>query len=145
MLIRGLEFPEHLYYHAQHMIWIARAPDNVLTLGLTPLAAATAGEILLFIGKAVGWTIDRDRAVGNVETGKTVSAVRTPVAGVLVEVNSALALGAIRINSDPYGTWLVRLRPEDWERDSGKLLFGRDAAAALEAEMDNNGYEGDQQ
>jgi glycine cleavage system H protein len=139
MIIRGLEFPDDLCYHAAHMVWLRRDGADLFTLGLTPLAAASAGEILLFVPKAQGWAIERDRSVGNVETGKTVSSVRTPIAGVLVEVNSPLEYGAIKINHAPYDTWLVRLRATDWVHDQGNVAHGESAWSAIRAVMDEHG------
>jgi glycine cleavage system H protein len=142
MLIRGLEFPDDLLYHAAHMVWLRAEGNDVFALGLTALAPATAGEILLFVPKAQGWAIERDRSVGNVETGKLVSAVRTPVAGVLLEVNHRLELGAIELNRDPYGHWLVRIQATDWGRDRLNLVSGDALRAAVLVEMDGIGFEG---
>ncbi len=142
MQIRGLDFPDDLLYHAGHMVWLRAEGGELFTLGLTGLAPATAGEILLFVGKAVGWLIERDRSVGNVETGKLVSAVRTPIAGELVEVNAGLEFGAVGLNHDPYGVWLVRIRASDWPRDRVNLVCGEAVRAAMVDVMDEHGYVG---
>jgi glycine cleavage system H protein len=135
MTILGQHYPDDLYYHALFMVWLRRDADELLTLGLTPLARASAGEILLFAPKAVGWQIARDRAVGNVETGKIVASVRTPVAGVLVAVNSPLERGALAINTAPFDTWLVRLKPTDWVNDKRNVLTGLAAQRAFEEQI----------
>ena len=142
MQIRGLDFPDLLLYHPGHMVWLRPEGNDVFCLGLNALAPATAGEILLFVGKAAGWIIDRDRSVGNVETGKLVSAVRTPVAGELIEVNARLECGASELNRDPYGIWLVRIRATDWGRDQANLVAGVDLLPALIAVMDEHGFDG---
>jgi glycine cleavage system H protein len=141
MLIRGLEFPDGLLYHAEHMVWLRPEGNDLFSLGLTALVPATAGEILLFVPKARGWAIERDRSVGNVETGKLVAAVRTPVAGVLIEVNGSLEFGAQGLNHDPYGQWLVQIRANDWLRDQSSLVSGEALRWALERVMDENGFE----
>lgn len=140
MRIRGLDFPDDLYYHARHMVWIEQEPDGVVRLGLTALAPAVAGEILLFVAKAVGWSIDRDRSVGNVETGKLVSSVRTPVAGELVGVNEVVLENASVLNRSPYDAWLVRIRPASWGVDRLLLSSGDAARAEIEVVMDENGF-----
>lgn len=143
MQIRGLQFPDDLYYHAGHMVWLRAEGDDVFALGATSLLLATAGEVLLFVPKAVGWAIERDRSIGNIETGKLVAAVRTPLAGTLVAVHERLDYGAMAINHDPYGIWLVRLRASAWEVDRDNLVRGEAAWAALSAEMDEHGYDGE--
>jgi glycine cleavage system H protein len=143
MRIRGLEFPDDLYYHAGHMVWLRAEGDDVFALGATSLLLATAGEVLLFVPKAVGWSIERDRSVGNIETGKLVASVRTPLAGTLVGVHDRLEYGAMALNQDPYGIWLVRLRASAWALDRGNLVQAEAARAALLAQMDEHGYSGD--
>lgn len=133
--VRGYLFPDDLYYHPGSMVWLQRGPDGRVTLGLSALALATAGELIVFAARPLGAMIERDRAVANVETAKTVSSVRTPVAGRLVEVNLDLEADGSRINADPYAAWMVRIEPSDWSRDVAGLLTGADALAAIESEM----------
>lgn len=137
MKILGIDYPDDLYYHASFMVWLRRHDDELFTLGLTPLASQSAGEILLFSPKAVGWHIERDRAIGNVETGKIVASVRTPLAGVLRAVNGALERSALAINSAPFDTWLVRLQASDWARDQDNVLLGQAAQQAFQTEIEN--------
>jgi len=133
--VRGYEFPDDLYYHPGHMVWVRHEPNGRVTLGLCALALATAGEFIVFAARPLGALIARDRAVANVETAKTVSSVRTPIAGRLIEANTAVEADGTRINADPYAAWLVQLEPEDWERDAAQLLTGDTALAAIEREM----------
>ncbi|MFO1351458.1 MAG: glycine cleavage system protein H [Gammaproteobacteria bacterium] len=141
-LLRGLEFPDGLFYHAHYMVWLRPEADGAVTLGLTALARATAGDLLIFTPKRIGAEIERDRSVGNVETGKTVSSVRSPIAGVLIAANEAVEKRPTLINSEPYSAWLVRLRPTAWEADSARLATGAAALTALAAEMNLYHYTG---
>lgn len=133
--VRGRVFPDDLFYHPGHMVWVRREPDGRATLGLSALALATGGELIVFAARPLGSMIERDRAVANVETVKTVSSVRTPIAGRLVEANAGIEADGSRINVDPYAAWLVRIEPEDWARDAAGLVTGADAMAAIEREM----------
>jgi glycine cleavage system H protein len=60
-----------------------------------------------------------------VESVKAASDVYAPLAGEVVAVNTELADDPGRLNKDPYGTWLFRLKPADGA-DLSRLL---DAAA----------------
>ena len=136
--ILGYSFPDELYYHPRYMVWIASEERDgaiEIRLGLSALVLATAGELLVFAGRPLGATIDCDRAIGNVETAKTVSSVRTPVAGRIIAVNEVVEANGELINKDPYAAWLVRLAATDWPRDQGRLLRGDAAAQAIEAEL----------
>jgi len=133
--VRGHAFPDDLYYHPGHMVWVRREADGRATLGLSALALATGGELIVFAARPIGSLIERDRAVANVETAKTVSSVRTPIAGRLIEANGEIEADGSRINADPYAAWLVRIEPEDWARDIVSLVTGAEAMAAIEREM----------
>lgn len=118
------------------MTWIAHdAASGQVSLGLSALAIATAGEFLVFAARPLDALIDVGRAVGNVETAKIVSSVRTPVAGRLIAANPSIEADGSLIGRDPYAAWLVRLEPIDWARDRASLISGVDAAPAIEAEF----------
>ncbi len=110
-LLRGFDFPEHLWYSTETMIWIAPEPDGLLRVGMSALGLATAGEFLVFTARPVGADITAGKAIGNVETAKTVSSVRTPIAGRIVAINDAVEADGVLISRQPYDAWLVRLAP----------------------------------
>jgi glycine cleavage system H protein len=65
-----------------------------------------------------------------VESVKAASDVYAPVAGEVVAANAALADAPGRINQDPYGAWLFRLKPA-----AGSDLEGLMDAAAYRASL----------
>jgi glycine cleavage system H protein len=133
--LHGYDFPDALWYHARYMVWLREEPSGEVALGLSALALATAGEILVFAARPLGASVEPGRAIGNVETAKTVSSVQTPIAGRIVAANAAVEANGELIARDPYAAWLVRLAPADWVRDRATLLQGAAALAAIEAEM----------
>ena len=135
--VRGCMFPPDLFYHTGHNVWLRyEAPDTV-TLGATSFGVALAVEFLAFIPKPVGTEVGSDRAVGLLELAKTITSVRTPVAGTVVAVNEAAEARPRLINKDPYGGgWLVRLRVADWQNAlSGRLVTGEQVGVAFEEAM----------
>lgn len=134
-IVRGYRFPADLHYDVGTMTWLRPEPDGTVSLGLCALALATAGEILVFAARPLGAPIDAGRAIGNIETAKTVSSVRTPIAGRIIDVNAAVEANGERIARDPYAAWLVRLAPTDWKADRAALLAGPAALEAIEGQM----------
>ena len=56
------------------------------------------------------------------ELAKSIVSVKSPLAGVVAEVNEALAQRPELVHLDCYGAgWLARLTPVDWARDSRAL------------------------
>ena len=59
----------------------------------------------------IGDKIESHKAFGNVESVKAVSELFMPVAGEVIEVNSAIGDAPETLNADPYGKgWLIRIR-----------------------------------
>ncbi len=53
-------------------------------------------------------------AVGEVESVKAASSIYSPVAGEIIEVNTALESAPETVNSDPYGAgWMVKIKVSD--------------------------------
>ena len=131
--------PRDLYYLVERHIWVRPYPDNTVTLGFTDVAQTTAGGMLTVSYRPVGQFYPRNKVVALVESGKWLGALRTPVAGTLLEVNELLPQDAGLINRSPYGKgWIVRLEATDLEADLAELVTGDTAVAAYEQFMAQN-------
>jgi len=120
-----MNFPENLRYTKDHE-WIRLDNGNEAIIGITEFAQKELGDIVYVEVETVGKPLAAESVFGTVEAVKTVSDLFLPVAGTIIEVNSALADAPELVNSDPYGEgWMVRLRVDN-PADLDKLL---DAAA----------------
>lgn len=141
--VRGCNFPEDLYYSVDNNVWARRESDGTATIGLTTYAASLAGQIVSYTPKKVGKDVKKDKSCATVESGKWVGPAKAPVAGEVTEINDAVASKPGLINDDSYGSgWLVKIKPSDWDADSGDLKTGADALAAFEAKMESEGFGG---
>jgi glycine cleavage system H protein len=104
-----MNFPDELRYSKEHE-WV-RVEGKVATVGITDHAQKELGDIVfLEIRKKVGETVQQGEAFGTVESVKTLSDVYAPVAGKIVEINSALSDAPESVNEEPYGkAWMVKL------------------------------------
>ncbi|MCB9688521.1 MAG: glycine cleavage system protein GcvH [Alphaproteobacteria bacterium] len=89
--------------------WVTVEGD-IVTVGITDYAQDQLGDLVHVELGEVGRTVAKDEAVCEIESVKTVAEVKAPVAGEVIEVNAALADAAEQINSDPYGSWIFKLR-----------------------------------
>jgi glycine cleavage system H protein len=84
----------------------------------------------------------RDDTVAVVESAKWLGAYRTPIAGVLLETNTALLEDPELVNRSPYRRgWLVRLVPDDLAHDLSELPSGPATVAAYDAFMTRRGLD----
>ncbi len=136
-VVRNCVLPLHLYYKVDEHIWVRVEENGEVTLGYTDVAQTTAGGMLHVTFRPVGKFYARGKVVAVVESSKWLGALRTPIAGTLVATNEAVREDAGLINRSPYGRgWLVRIRPENLERDLSDLVTGEDAIRAYEALME---------
>jgi glycine cleavage system H protein len=95
-----MNFPSELKYTQEHE-WI-KVDGDVAIVGITDFAQSELGDIVFVEVETVGQNIAKDGVFGTVEAVKTVSDLFLPVAGEIVEFNTALNNSPELINSDPY-------------------------------------------
>ena len=128
--VSNCNLPEDLYYVVEKHVW-ARHEDGVVTVGLTDVAQNLAKGIISVSPKKVGRRVDAGKSVATVESSKWVGPFPAPLSGQITGDNRLGFEADIAVaNRDPYGAgWLIRLRPSDFEGESGHLV---DGAAASE-------------
>ncbi|NTU59566.1 MAG: glycine cleavage system protein GcvH [Deltaproteobacteria bacterium] len=104
-----MPFPPDLLYHHEHT-W-ARLQKGAATVGITEHAQKELGDVIYVELPAVGRAISAGDVFGSVESAKSISELYSPVAGEVVEVNTALENSPELINDDPYGEgWMIKLK-----------------------------------
>jgi len=117
-------YPDDLKYTNEHE-W-ARAEGDRATIGITHYAQDALGDIVYVDIPPVGTAVTSGSTFGEVESTKSVSDIYAPVAGKVVEVNTALDATPELLNQDPYGDgWIFKLEVGDPADVEGLL----DAAA----------------
>lgn len=141
--VRGCNLPDDLYYNVDNNVWARREADGTITVGVTSYACALSGELVSYMPKKMGKEIEQNKSAATVESGKWVGPVKAPVTGEIVAANEEALARPAMINSDPYGTgWLVKMKPRDWDGESGALVTGDAVPAAFEAKMSAEGFGG---
>lgn len=128
----GAEFPADLHYLVEHQTWARLLGDGTATVGITALGIQLAGEIYMCRPKSVGSEVEQGRSIAVVELSKSIVSVKSPVRGVVVEVNPALEEQPELVHRAPYGEgWLARVRLSDVGADLALLLHGDAVGPAM--------------
>ncbi|HYC72236.1 MAG TPA: glycine cleavage system protein GcvH [Opitutaceae bacterium] len=115
--------PSELRYAKSHE-WLKVASDGTALVGITDYAQSSLGDITFVQLPKPGATFKAGEAFGVVESVKAASDLYAPVAGTVVEVNSALDAHPEKVNQAPYAEgWILKL----------KLANPADAAGLLAA------------
>ena len=122
--VQGYNFPDDLRYTDDH-IWV-RKEDDLLTFGFDDLAAKLIGNILFVMLADEGTELAPGMVFGTVESMKWVERLRSPVSGMVKEVNRDLELDPTIVNREPYGEgWFIRVTPSTGVADElSKLASG---------------------
>ncbi|MEX1256517.1 MAG: glycine cleavage system protein GcvH [Gemmatimonadota bacterium] len=106
--------PAGLHYTEEHEYLKPTDETNVFLVGVTDYAQGELGDVVFLELPGVGEAFDRMEVFGTIEAVKAVSDLFSPVAGEVVEINSALDQDPALVNTDPYGEgWMIRLRVSD--------------------------------
>jgi glycine cleavage system H protein len=103
--------PDDLGYTAEHE-YVARTDDpSIVTVGITDYAQGELGDVVFVRLPKPGDRLEAHQAFGEIEAVKAVSELYSPVAGQVVDVNTALDGDSGVVNRDPYGEgWMIKLR-----------------------------------
>ena len=112
--VRGCNLPDDLLYDVGNNIWYRENTDGTVTLGMTAVAAAMAGQLVAFTAKKVGRSVDANKSCATIESGKWVGPAKIAFDAEVAEVNDALTANPKLANADPYGEgWMTKVRPKD--------------------------------
>ena len=125
-----MNIPQNLWYSKTHE-WVLFTCDTV-RVGLTDYAQNAMGDIVYADLPSAGDQVEAGGLCGEVESVKAVSAVRTPVGGIIVAVNEALADAPETINKAPYVAWIAEIGNIT---EKGELLSPEQYEAFCEEEV----------
>lgn len=122
-----MKFPADLKYADSHE-WVRTEADGTLTVGISDAAQDMLGDLVFCGDVKVGETLGRGDTAGVVESVKAASDVYMPVEGEITAFNAELDIAPEKINTDPYGAWIFKVKPA-----AGASLDDLLDAAAYEA------------
>jgi|SRR5690606_16382951 len=100
--------PNNLIYTKEHE-W-AKIEGDLAIIGITDFAQNALGDIVFVELPAVGTQLNLGSTFGVVESIKSVSDLYAPLDGEVIEVNSALEGSPEAINSNPYDSWIAKIK-----------------------------------
>ena len=126
--------PGNLKYTDSHE-WVKTEADGTITVGITQHAQELLGDMVFVEAPAAGRKLKAREECAVVESVKAAADVYAPVSGEVVAANSALDSSPENINSDPYGAWIFKMRP-DHAADVSALMD----ATAYQAHVDSEAH-----
>lgn len=124
----------NLKYTASHE-WVKTEADGTVSVGITQHAQELLGDMVFVEAPEVGRHLNAKEECAVVESVKAAADVYSPVAGTVTEINGELDGSPEAINSDPYGAWIYKMKPDN-AADVAALLD----EAAYQAVVDSEAH-----
>lgn len=132
-LVDWFRVPENILYHQGHT-WVRPEESalGIVKIGMDDFALKMAGPMGLRNNPTVGSFIRQGERGWSLQDGKKSVDMLAPVSGEVVEVNIALLAelekdgnNIAALDADPYDTgWILKVKPENFERERKGLLSG---------------------
>jgi len=104
--------PSSLKYTTSHE-WVKTEADGTISIGITQHAQELLGDMVFVETPTVGRKLKAKEECTVVESVKAAADVYAPVSGTVTEVNADLDSTPEAINSDPYGAWMFKMKPDN--------------------------------
>jgi glycine cleavage system H protein len=101
-------YPADLKYTKDHE-WI-RVKGDTAEIGITDFAQKQLGDVVYVDLPDVGRAINAGESFGSIESVKAVSELFAPMSGHVTEVNGQLKDHPEVVNTNPHGTWMIKVR-----------------------------------
>ena len=102
---------EGLLYSESHE-WV-KVEGDLAVIGVTDFAQAEMGDITYVDLPAAGDAVEAGEEFGALASVKASSELFCPVSGTVEEVNEDLEGAPEKVNEDPYGAWIIKVRMSD--------------------------------
>ncbi|GAB7528655.1 glycine cleavage system protein GcvH [Pseudomonas sp. 3A(2025)] len=122
--------PAELRFAESHE-WARLEADGTITVGISDHAQQALGDVVFVELPEVGTVFAAADTAGVVESVKAASDIYSPVAGEVIAANTELGDSPELLNSEPYGTWIFKLKPANAEADLANLLDAAGYQAAI--------------
>ena len=114
------QIPAELKYTASHE-WVRVEADGTFTVGITDHAQEALGDVVFLELPEAGRSVAAGEACAVIESVKAAADIYAPVAGEVLEANTAVVDAPETVNADAYAAWLFKLKPAE-VADLGRLL-----------------------
>jgi len=102
-----MNLPKNLMYN--EYTWV-KLDGNVATMGVTGYGLGQTKEIVFVDLPKKGQKIERGKTFVSLESVKWSGHLASPLSGEVIEANASLFDSPEKLNSDPYGSWICKLK-----------------------------------
>ncbi len=122
--IKNHKFPTDVYYDPATHFWV-KVNGSIARVGIDDIEQGSRGGFVVIQFNEIGSEVQRGQSLGSVEAEKHVGALKSPVSGKIVNINTALLENPRLANTDPYGEgWFVEIELSQFDKEREELISG---------------------
>lgn len=134
--IQGCEVARNVFYHPGHT-WARIEEDGIVRVGLDDFGQRVLATIYSLSLPSLNRQLKPGDEACRVTHQSGVTALASPVAGQVLNVNTNLVLRPALINRDPYGEgWTMTIEPTDLKTCLQRLMYGEQVRQWLAEEIE---------
>lgn len=109
------------FYFNENDVWVYISGSRA-RIGITDFVQKSLSDIMYFTPPSIGMEVEQFDSAGEVESGKAVFEVISPVSGTVVAINDKLSKQPELMNDNPYEIgWIAELELSDFDSDKEML------------------------
>ena len=124
--------PANLKYTTSHE-WIKSDADGTISVGITQHAQELLGDMVFVESPKVGRKLKAKEECAVAESVKAAADIYAPVSGTVTAVNGDLDNAPESINTDPFGSWIFKMKPDN-PADVAALMDAKAYQSAVDSE-----------
>lgn len=114
--------PKEGFYFTENDTWVY-VVGNRARIGVTDFVQKSLSDIMFFTPATIGAEVEQFDDLGNIESGKAVFEIISPVSGKVIAINEELLEAPELVNINPYEKgWIAEVELTDFENDKELLL-----------------------
>ena len=126
------KLPSNLKYTTSHE-WVKTESDGSVSVGITQHAQELLGDMVFIDNPKVGRKFKAKEECAVAESVKAAADIYAPVSGEVTAVNNAVSDMPAILNTDPYGAWLFKMKPDN-AADVAALMDAKAYQAHVDSE-----------
>ena len=133
--IKGFKIPHGYYVHPGHT-WVKVEEGSAVRVGLDDFALRLLGPLDRIEAPLMGKKVEQNRDEIFLSRGSNSARIKSPISGVVTEINPALREKGHLANQNPYTEgWVMRLHSSNLRQDIRNLMIGEQAGEFLDDEV----------
>ncbi len=129
-----LRIPQGLFFNKNHT-WTHLEKSGLARIGMDDLLLHLTGGVELKYLKDQQERVKRGEPIARIiQDGKNL-VITSPLSGEIERVHTSLEHDSGAISEDPYGSWLVKIKPENWREETDECFLAGEASGWAEKEL----------